>query len=86
MALDEGGRCWSTRELATELEQWQQTGDPVCFLIGGADGHDPELLQQCSHRWSLSRLTFPHMLVRVLLAEQLYRAWTCLSGHPYHRD
>lgn len=86
IALDRGGIAWSTRELAARLDQWQRVGSPVCFLIGGADGLDPVVLEQSSQRWSLSRLTFPHMLVRVLLAEQLYRSWTVLTGHPYHRD
>lgn len=86
VALDEHGQSWSTREFAARLERWQLEGDPVCFLIGGASGHAPGLLEQCTQCWSLSRLTFPHMLVRVILAEQIYRAWTCMSGHPYHRD
>ncbi|PKL95893.1 MAG: 23S rRNA (pseudouridine(1915)-N(3))-methyltransferase RlmH [Gammaproteobacteria bacterium HGW-Gammaproteobacteria-8] len=86
VALDEGGQSWSTRDFASRLEAWQMNGDPVCFLVGGASGHDPGLINRCAHRWSLSRLTFPHMLVRVILAEQIYRAWTCVSGHPYHRD
>lgn len=86
IALDERGESWTTRDFASRLERWQLDGDPVCFLVGGAAGHDAALIERCAHRWSLSRLTFPHMLVRVVLAEQIYRAWTCLSGHPYHRD
>jgi len=72
VALDEGGQSWSTRDFASRLEAWQMNGDPVCFLVGGASGHDPGLINRCAHRWSLSRLTFPHMLVRVILAEQIY--------------
>ncbi|MBS3744848.1 MAG: 23S rRNA (pseudouridine(1915)-N(3))-methyltransferase RlmH [Wenzhouxiangellaceae bacterium] len=85
IALDERGAAWSTRELAQRMDDWLMQGESVSLLIGGAAGHSPELAAQCSARWSLSALTFPHMLVRVIVAEQLYRAWTVLSGHPYHR-
>ena len=86
VALDERGRSWSTRELASRLAQWQQDGQTIALLVGGADGLAPDCLAAAHQRWSLSALTFPHGLVRVLVAEQLYRAWTVLTNHPYHRD
>ncbi len=85
IALDPRGRALSTEDLAQELGGWMQGGDDVALLIGGPDGLAPECLARADQRWSLSRLTFPHMLVRVILAEQLYRAWTILQNHPYHR-
>lgn len=85
VALEIAARPWSTEMLAERLQQWQLDGDPVCFLIGGADGLDKELLAGTHERWSLGPATLPHMLVRVVVAEQLYRASTILSGHPYHR-
>jgi len=85
IALDEGGSAWSTRDLAGRLNDWLMRGEPVTLLVGGASGHSPHLLAQCTERWSLGPLTFPHMLVRVIVGEQVYRAWTLLSGHPYHR-
>jgi len=86
VALDERGESWSSRELAQRLDGWLQEQPQVHFLIGGPDGLAAECLQRAHTRWSLSRLTLPHGLVRVIVAEQLYRAWTLLSGHPYHRD
>lgn len=85
VALDEHGSAWTTRDLAGRLDEWLMLGDPVSLIIGGASGHSPETLSQCTGRWSLGPLTFPHMLVRVIVGEQIYRAWTLLSGHPYHR-
>ena len=85
VALHERGTCWSTRDVADRLERWMMHGDAVSLLIGGASGHSDELLDACDACWSLGPLTFPHMLVRVILAEQIYRAWTVVSGHPYHR-
>jgi 23S rRNA (pseudouridine1915-N3)-methyltransferase len=85
IALHGAGKAWSTETLASNLADWQHDGDPLCFLIGGAEGLDPELLATCQACWSLGPAVFPHMLVRVLIAEQLYRATTILSGHPYHR-
>jgi 23S rRNA (pseudouridine1915-N3)-methyltransferase len=67
------------------LPQWQQDGRDVALLVGGPDGLAPACLAAAAARWSLSRLTFPHPLVRVLIAEQLYRAWSLTTGHPYHR-
>ena len=86
VALDERGRQWDTATLARQLDEWMLDGDTIAFLVGGADGLDTACLEQAGQRWSLSTLTLPHMLVRVILAEQLYRAWTVLNNHPYHRD
>jgi 23S rRNA (pseudouridine1915-N3)-methyltransferase len=85
VALDERGESWSSTELGQQLKRWMQSGRDVALLVGGPDGHSPEVLQQAQARWSLSRLTLPHALVRVLLAEQVYRAWSLLANHPYHR-
>lgn len=85
IALDEGGKAWDTPGLARRLDDWLMDGADVALLIGGADGLDPACLEGADHRWSLSALTLPHMLVRVIVAEQLYRAWTVLNNHPYHR-
>lgn len=86
VALDEHGREFGTRELANSLDGWLQSGRDTALVIGGADGLDPEILKRAGLVLSLSRLTLPHALARVLLAEQLYRAWTLLNNHPYHRD
>ncbi len=85
IALDVGGAAWTTERLAEKLNDWQMQGRDVAFLIGGPDGLDAACLGRADERLSLSALTFPHGLVRVMLAEQLYRAWTLRSGHPYHR-
>jgi 23S rRNA (pseudouridine1915-N3)-methyltransferase len=86
VALDERGTELSTRELADWLKGRQQAGEDLAFLIGGADGLAPQVLARSQFRWSLSRLTLPHALARVLLTEQLYRAHSILTNHPYHRD
>jgi len=85
VALDERGRERSTAELAAELARWSADGRPVGFLIGGADGLDPDLVASATAVLSLSRMTLPHALARVMLVEQLYRAWSIGAGHPYHR-
>ncbi len=85
VALDEQGRAVDTRRLADRLAGWQQSGRDVALVIGGAAGLDEALRERADWLWSLSPLTFPHMLVRVLVAEQLYRAWSLLNNHPYHR-
>ncbi|MEM1435782.1 MAG: 23S rRNA (pseudouridine(1915)-N(3))-methyltransferase RlmH [Pseudomonadota bacterium] len=85
IALDEHGRSLATRDVAAALEHWQQDGQNVALLIGGADGLQPQLLKQASERWSLSAMTLPHGLARVTIVEQLYRAWTLTQNHPYHR-
>ncbi len=86
VALDERGRQWTTAELASELERWMQEEHGVCFLVGGPDGLPASCREQAHRVWALGRLTLPHPLVRVLLAEQLYRAWTITQNHPYHRS
>ncbi len=86
VALHERGTEMTTRELASWLATRLREGTDLAFLIGGPDGFAPDVLQRSNFKWSLSRLTFPHALVRVVLAEQLYRAHGVLSNHPYHRD
>ena len=86
VVLDERGRDSSTRELASRLEKWQMEGRDVAFIIGGADGLHESVAREADWVWSLSRLTLPHALVRVVVAEQLYRAHSILKNHPYHRD
>ncbi len=86
VALDEHGRQVSTRELADLLARWLGTGQDVCLVIGGADGLAPAILDKAETTLALSRLTLPHALARVLLAEQLYRAVSLLNNHPYHRE
>lgn len=85
IALDERGSGWSTAELAQRLGRWQQEGRDVAFVIGGADGLDPGFAAAAEQRVSLSAMTLPHGLVRVVVVEQLYRAATILQGHPYHK-
>jgi 23S rRNA (pseudouridine1915-N3)-methyltransferase len=85
VALDGRGSAWSSEELAAELERWRMQGRELAFLIGGPDGHAADVLAASHQRWSLGPLTLPHMLVRLVVAEQLYRAATMLAGHPYHR-
>jgi len=85
IALDERGRDLTTRQLSEQLTQWRGEGRNVALLIGGPDGLDATLKSRCDGLLRLSSLTLPHPMVRVLLAEQLYRAWTIMSGHPYHR-
>lgn len=86
IALDERGRNLTTQSVAEQLAQWRQDGGDVAFLIGGADGLDTSIKQKADAIWRLSSLTLPHAMARVLLTEQLYRAWTILQGHPYHRE
>jgi 23S rRNA (pseudouridine1915-N3)-methyltransferase len=86
VVLDERGQDLGTGELARLLEGWMAQGRDVAFVIGGADGLHEEVRRSAHRLWSLSRLTLPHGLVRVILAEQLYRATTILQNHPYHRE
>jgi 23S rRNA (pseudouridine1915-N3)-methyltransferase len=86
VALDVGGSAWDTPGLAARLQEWLQSGRDIVLLVGGPDGLSGDCLRRADLRWSLSALTLPHALVRVVLAEQLYRAWTIISGHPYHRS
>lgn len=85
IALDVKGKTLSTEQFAVELAKWQQQGDPISILVGGPDGLAENCLQRAQQRWSLSALTLPHPIVRVVFAEQLYRAWSINSNHPYHR-
>jgi 23S rRNA (pseudouridine1915-N3)-methyltransferase len=86
VALEVTGRAWDTPALASRLQEWLSSGRDTAFLVGGPDGLSGDCLQRAELRWSLSPLTLPHALVRVVLAEQLYRAWTIVGGHPYHRS
>ncbi len=86
VALDVKGKNWSTGELAENLKEWQQMGNNVSLLVGGPDGLSPGCLARANARWSLSALTLPHPLVRVILSETLYRAWSVTVNHPYHRE
>ena len=85
IALDAGGSAWNTEKLAETLRHWQQSGNNFSLLIGGPDGLAENCLARAESRWSLSNLTLPHPLVRILVVEQLYRAWTINTGHPYHK-
>jgi len=86
IALDVKGKRLSTADLAQQLKSWQMSGANYSLMIGGPDGLSQPCLDRADMRWSLSDLTLPHPLVRVLLCEQLYRAWTITVNHPYHRD
>lgn len=87
VALDETGRQLSSRNFANSLSGWMDEGyTDICFLIGGADGHTQTLRGNCQFLLSLGQMTWPHMLARVMLAEQLWRAQAILRKHPYHRD
>ncbi|OGT34945.1 MAG: 23S rRNA (pseudouridine(1915)-N(3))-methyltransferase RlmH [Gammaproteobacteria bacterium RIFCSPHIGHO2_12_FULL_37_14] len=85
VALDIKGKLWSTEQLTHQLANWHQQGDNIDLLVGGPDGLSPACLQRANMRWSLSPLTFPHAFVRLIVAEQIYRAWSILQQHPYHR-
>lgn len=85
VALDGRGRMWSSEELAGRLEHWRGLGRELCVLVGGPEGHAPAVMQRADDTWSLGPLTLPHMLVRLIAAEQLYRAVSMLGNHPYHR-
>jgi 23S rRNA (pseudouridine1915-N3)-methyltransferase len=85
IALDVKGRMLGTEQLAAQFGQLRDEGRNVSLLVGGPDGLAPTCLARADSSWSLSALTFPHPLVRIILAEQLYRAWSILAGHPYHR-
>lgn len=85
VALDERGIDINTAQMAKQMDHWRTLGTDIALLIGGADGLDPELKKEAHTMWRLSSLTLPHAMARVLLVEQLYRAWTILQGHPYHR-
>ena len=84
--LDETGRELSTADLAQKLQTWIDTGRNATLVVGGADGVDPDLLGDADEVWSLSRLTLQHGIVRLIVVEQIYRAWSMLANHPYHRQ
>ncbi len=85
VTLEVEGRAWSTEQLARELDRWRLEARNVNLMVGGPEGLAPEVCARSEQRWSLSALTLPHPLVRILVGEQIYRAWTLLSGHPYHK-
>tara|TARA_X000000950_G_scaffold113261_1_gene142528 strand:+ start:1636 stop:2106 length:471 start_codon:yes stop_codon:yes gene_type:complete len=85
VALDISGKAVSTELIAERFDQWQMQGEQISIVIGGPDGLHPNILKGAKERWSLGQITLPHPLVRVILAEQLYRAWSVQAGHPYHR-
>lgn len=85
IALCVDGKNWSTERLAEQAAEWRMEGFNISLLVGGPDGLDPRCVAEADQRWSLSALTLPHPLVRIVLAEQIYRAWTLLQGHPYHK-
>ena len=86
IALDERGKPWTTRDIAGKLPQWRAENASVAFVIGSADGLDDAFKRAAAERLAVSALTLPHGLVRIVLAEQLYRAASLVAGHPYHRD
>lgn len=86
VALDVKGKNFSTPELAHQIEHWQQHHPSLVMMVGGPEGLSQECLNRANQKWSLSKLTFPHPLVRVILAETLYRAWSVTVNHPYHRE
>lgn len=85
VALEVGGEPWSTEDLAARMRTWRDEGRRAAFLIGGPDGLADACRARAASQWSLSRLTLPHPLVRIVLMEQIYRAWSILGAHPYHR-
>jgi len=86
IVLDKKGKNFSSVALSEKMESWLPMGQDISIVIGGADGIDPVIKQQADEKWSLSSFTLPHALVRVVVTEQLYRAWSILQGHPYHRE
>ena len=86
VTLDVPGKPWSTPELAQAMKRWLESGQNVALLVGGPEGLSDEAKRLARESWSLSKLTFPHPLVRVIIAEQIYRAWSILNNHPYHRE
>ena len=86
IALDESGKKQTSKELSKSIEKWQHNGDNVALIIGGADGLSSELKQKCNLIWSLSDLTLTHSMARLLVVEQIFRGYSLLSNHPYHRN
>ncbi|MCW8443489.1 23S rRNA (pseudouridine(1915)-N(3))-methyltransferase RlmH [Fluoribacter gormanii] len=85
IALEIEGKSFSSEELACKISQLQQISSHLCFIIGGPEGLSQEILKLCDERWSLSKLTLPHPLVRIIFLEALYRAWSIINNHPYHK-
>ncbi|MCW8385810.1 23S rRNA (pseudouridine(1915)-N(3))-methyltransferase RlmH [Fluoribacter dumoffii] len=85
IALEIEGKAFSSEELALKISHLNQTTSHLCFLIGGPEGLSQDILKLCDERWSLSKLTLPHPLVRIILLETLYRAWSIINNHPYHK-
>jgi len=86
IALEVKGQKWSTEKLAENMESWQMSGQSVALLVGGPDGLSDSCRTRANQQWSLSALTLPHPIVRIILAEQIYRAWSVTQNHPYHRS
>lgn len=86
ISLDERGQAWDTKLLSQHLQNWQNYSQNIILLIGGSEGLSPQLIKQSHFCWSLSKLTFPHLFVQLIIVEQLYRAISLLKGHPYHRE
>lgn len=86
VSLEVTGKAWTTPQLASQLELWQSDGRDVSLLIGGPEGLSPECIGAAEQRWSLSALTLPHPMVRIIVSESLYRAWSVNQNHPYHRE
>jgi 23S rRNA (pseudouridine1915-N3)-methyltransferase len=86
IALDDKGADWSSQDWSAQLQRWMQEYSQVNLVIGGPDGLAPQCLEICQQRVSLGRMTMPHALVKLVVLEQLYRAWTIYQGHPYHRE
>ncbi|WP_305909180.1 23S rRNA (pseudouridine(1915)-N(3))-methyltransferase RlmH [Methylomarinum sp. Ch1-1] len=85
VTLDLVGKDWSTEQLAETMQRWQESSRHIALMIGGPEGLSPLIKERARESWRLSKLTFPHPLVRVIVAEQIYRAWSILNHHPYHR-
>ncbi len=86
VTLEVKGKPWSTEQLASQIDQWKMDGRDVSMLIGGPEGLSQDCINAADQKWSLSPLTLPHPLVRIIVAESLYRAWTVTQNHPYHRE
>jgi 23S rRNA (pseudouridine1915-N3)-methyltransferase len=86
IVLDEHGQQVTTKKLASKLEDWLGGGQDVALIVGGPDGLEKSLIDQAQWKWGLSQLTLPHPMVRILVAEQIYRAWSVIQNHPYHRE
>lgn len=86
VTLEVTGKPWDTHQLSKQLSSWQMDGRDVSLLVGGPEGLSPECIQRSEQKWSLSPLTLPHPMVRVIVAEGLYRAWSLNNNHPYHRE